>query len=471
MALLIGSSSAHASKEPTVDPEAELPELSDAQLLRLRNAMAELQQPNSELALLRARSDLEKVLSEGRELWLSPDGRYADLRFADWEQDSQAAGSQPLEPYSGEFGRYRWDGDWLVLSVSSWLQNLPDIDDDMLRMGVAATLESLPAGSDVDDAISQIESFLAEETAEMAANGLQAEDGEPQLRRLLKLSHAAGYVLISEDDLTDVAQRWTGEGPLWLTYGVMWSENLRPGLSLRAGLHGEGFAIDSPLSAATPEPLRKLLRPEPIEVRVVAAADDPAEREWSWGSAEARYRLDKGSVAGLFVGMSLYPQDLGDSPYLRVEEVAPDHAIARGHLSRFAPTDAPLEPRQGQAYVTRHLGARQSCGIDTSAAVRAKITAVRPLHEGEADEEGFLWFEVDIDHGSRAGLELEQSLSLEGAEYVAGEARVRALRADSATLLWRMHAAVSQGETEGPRPEAHAVTRAWQRAAEEVFGR
>jgi len=470
MSLLTGGSPALASKHTATESSEELPELNEAQLLRLRTAMAVLERPNSEFADLRGRGDRNKLVSANQSLWLSPDGRYAYLEYADWNEDGQALEGNPEEPYSGEFGNYRWEGDWLVLTGDSWLRNMPPMQDELLRMGVAQTLQTLPEGSDADDAIAEIETFLAAEAAELAAEG-QLEDGEElPARRLLRLTYASGFLLLGESELPDLAQRWTGEGPLWLTSGVMWSEGLRPGLSLRAGLKGTGFAIDSPLSTTTPEPLRILLRPETIEVRVVATVDDPAAREWSWGNAQARYRLDRGSAAGLYVGMSLYPQDLGDSPYLRVEEVAKEHAIAIGHLSRFAPTDAPLEPREAQAYVTRHVGARQSCGIDTSAAVRAQITAVRPLRQGEADADGFLWFEVDIDQGSRAGLELEQSLSLEGEEHLAGESRVRALRADSATLLWRTHQAMSEDDSVGPRVDGHAVTRAWQRAAEELFG-
>lgn len=467
-ALLAISLSTVAREVDPADLNMELPVLSEAQLKRVRDAMSVLAGPSQEVARLREDSGTKRTNSEDRQLLLGSNGRFADLRFDTWSDPERKDISENLEPDYGEIGAYRWEGDWLLLASDGQLAGVQSVADQDLQMAVGSVMSTMPEGMTVDAAVEQLVSFI-EQASESGMHTDSDAEGDRQ-RRLLKISHADGFLLIDEEGLLNVAQRWSGEGPLWLTYGVMWSENLRPGLSLRAGLNGEGFAIDSPLSAATPEPLRKLLRPEPIELRVVGAADDPAVREWSWGNAEARYRLDKGSAAGLYVGMSLYPQDLGDSPYLRVEEVAQDHAIAIGHLSRFAPTDTPLEPREGQAYVTRHVGARQSCGIDTSAAVRAQITAVRPLHAGEPDADGFLWFEVDIDQGSRAGLELEQSLSLEGEEHQAGESRVRALRADSATLLWRMHKAMTRHGSAGPRVEGHAVTRAWQRAAEELFG-
>jgi hypothetical protein len=467
-AVLAISLPALAREIDPADLNMELPVLSEAQLKRVRDAMSLLAAPSRELARLRDDSGAKRAQSEDRQLLLGSNGRFADLRFDTWSDPERRQIEENSEPDYGEIGAYRWEGDWLVLVSDGHLTGEQSVADQDLQMAVGSVISTMPEGVTVDAAVEQLIIFIQQASESGMHSDSEAEDDRQ--KRLLRISHADGYLLIEEERLPDVAQRWSGEGPLWLTYGVMWSENLRPGLSLRAGLNDEGFAIDSPLSAATPEPLRKLLRPEPIEARVAGAADDPAARDWSWGNAQARYRLDKGSAAGLYVGMSLYPQDLGDSPSLRVEEVAPDHAIAIGQLSRFAPTDAPLEPREGQVYVTRHVGARQSCGIDTSAAVRARMTAVRALHEGEADEEGFLWFEVDIDHGSRAGLELEQSLSLEGAEFAAGESRVRALRPDSATLLWRMHEAMSQGETKGPRIDGHAVTRAWQTAATEVFG-
>lgn len=446
-----------------------MPELSAEQKSRLQALVASHADDWSPVDALRRAPAVSIFEQEGSELLIAADGRYAFVRF---DHDWQTGETRHEQPMFATVGRALQRGDWLELWPEQQLNAAVEIPAEAMVMGVAYALAELPAGSSVDQAIEYLaeQSRVAEAAQESSWMGeTESQASEPE-QRLLRVRVEAGELLLEEGDVAVQAQAWSGQGPLWLNRGLFWSKGLQPSHAPVAGLYGEGFLVQDPLAAALPATLKSMLRVDAIEARVVETVDDPAKREWSWGSTRALYRIDKGARDGLHKGMELRPLS-DEGGVLTVETVEHDSAIVALRLHRFSPKDSVVEPRPGDAYTSRKaFGQRQACGIDTSAAVRALITEVRPLDEGKADAEGFVWFEIDIDHGRRHGLELEQVLSLEGGSYASGESRLRRLEANSATLLWRVHTGFHEQDAPLPVVDGHVVTPAWQRASEELFG-
>lgn len=474
MSLGLAVATASSASEPiapmpdTTEFES-LPELSAEQLARVQALIASEADDWSEVEALRRAPAMRMFEREDSELLLSADGHYAWVRF---DHDWYTGEADRERPMYASVGRASQRGDWLELWPEAHLNQAAEIPDEAAAMPVAFALAELPAGSSVDRAIDFLEEQMRLHAAEMESVQFSEGDeaaSEPE-QRLLRVLVEAGELLLEEGDVAVQAQAWSGQGPLWLSRGLFWSKGLQPSHAQVAGLYGKGFLMQDPLAVALPSTLKSMLRVDAIEARVVETFDDPAKREWSWGSTRALYRIDKGVRDGLHKGMELRPLS-EENGVLTVETVEHDSAIVALRLHRFSPMDSVVEPRPGDAYTSRKaFGQRQACGIDTSAAVRARITEVRSLDEGKADAEGFVWFEVDIDHGSRHGLELEQALSLEGGSYASGESRLRRLEADSATLLWRVHTGLQVEDAPLPAVDGHAISRAWLRASEELFG-
>lgn len=459
--------------EPPLDAQEDLPELSPSQFERLQQVVAAPYGNWDALVEILSRSPQQRFLSEEGELILGRSDEVALLTLDEHNPEPAPNGGDPRAPgvAFAYLGSHAASNPWIELSFNDAAGSGYSITLDDARRFLAILRMQLPDGSSFDEAVALAEAQQQETYAELVDAVVSSDQGEQQVAmRLLRIPHEGGELLVLEDAIPNIAQRWSGEGPLWLTQATFWSENLQPGVSTLAGFERSGFLIADPLSPRIPEPLRIALRPVDTEVRVVEWTGPELARTWSWGSTRGYYRVDKGSVDGLFKGMELRP--LGPSGVtLTVDSVAPQHAIAYAFLSRYSPKDPVVEPQPGEVYSTRQLvGERQMCSIDTSAAVRAKITSVRMLDEGKADDEGFVWYEVDIDHGRRHGLEHEQALSLEGGSHASGESRLRRLDANSATLLWRVHSGFSDREAPLPEAGAFAVTRAWQRASEELFG-
>jgi hypothetical protein len=454
---------------PNATDFESLPELSAEQLARVQALIAIEADDWSEVEALRREPAVRKFEREDSELLLAANGRYAWVRF---DHDWHTGETDRERPVFASVGRASQRGDWLELWPEAHLNQAAEIPAEAAKMPVAFALAQLPTRSSVDQAIDFLEEQMRLHAAEMES--LQFSEGdeaasEPE-QRLLRVRVEAGELLLEEGDVAVQAQAWSGQGPLWMNRGLFWSKGLQPSHAPVAGLYGEGFLVQDPLASALPATLKSMLRVDAIEARVVETVDDPAKREWSWGSTRALYRIDKGARDGLHKGMELRPLS-DEGGVLTVETVEHDSAIVALRLHRFSPKDSVVEPRPGDAYTSRKaFGQRQACGIDTSAAVRALITEVRPLDEGKADAEGFVWFEIDIDHGRRHGLELEQALSLEGGSYASGESRLRRLEANSATLLWRVHTGFQEQDAPLPVVGGHVVTPAWQRASEELFG-
>lgn len=479
LAFCLALAAASAAAESVVPmPDAgdfeTLPELSPAQLARMQALVGTYQDDWTEVDALRSARNVSMFEQDGSELLIAPDGRYALLRF---EHDWDSGVTDRSQPLYATLGRVLQRGEWLELWEEGHANPAPELPAEAdaataMAMAVSFALTALPEGSSIDQAIDFLTEQMrlyATEVATLPVSEAAQETAEPE-QRFLRLGFDEGELLVEESNVAVLAQSWSGQGPLWLNRGLFWSKGLEPAHAPVAGLYGSGFLLVDPLAAPVPAALKRMLRVDAIDARIVETADDPAARVWSWGSTRALYRIDKGERDGLYKGMQLRPvQETGE--VLTVDSVERDSAIVMLRLERFSPKDTVSEPQVGDVYVSRKdSGQRQVCGIDTSAAVRAGITAVRMLDEGKADAEGFVWLEVDIDHGSRHGLELEQALSLEGGSYASGESRLRRLDASSATLLWRVHTAF--GDTDVPLPVVggHALTRAWQRASEELFG-
>ncbi|WP_395788458.1 hypothetical protein [Aquimonas sp.] len=451
-----------------VDADA-LPELSAAQSARLQAIVTPSKDDWAEVDQLR-QSEFVAVFEDFYgELLIAADGRYARVHF---DHDYEAGAVRKDQPTYASTGRALIRGQWLELWQERSLSATPEFPPEFAAIAVAESLAELPAGSSVDQAIDHIEaqmrSYAAAEQA-MQANAESESAAKPE-ECYLRLRLGPGELLLREQDLAPIAQAWDGQGPLWINRRLLWSKGLQASEAPIAGLYGKGFLIADPTADSVPEALRSLLRVDAIEVRIVETTDDPASREWSWGSTVASYRIDKGARHGIFEGMVLRASDEARDT-LTVKSVELDSAIVAVYLQRFSSKDRVVEPLPGEVFTSRkESGQRQACGIDTSAAVRAQISAVRRLDEGKVDEDGFVWFEVDIDHGSRHGLELEQALSLEGGNYASGESRLRRLEANSATLLWRVHTGARDKEAPLPVVGGHVVTRAWERASEELFG-
>lgn len=444
----------------------------------------------------------------GGELLLAPDGRMAIVFEVDGDQ-AEVAGLRG----NAVLGQWRVVGNWMELSNNdvalqptdaiptpeqlaefrTMLEGMApylEMDSDVTDASGAAAKDDAPYDeSAAIDAYAR--QYASTREAQIAMAGSDPWDADTaNIQRYLLVELPEGRVMLDANTLMWHAQRWDGEGSLELTASY-WRAPGKDGRDVAAIDSPSTFHLADPMHAGVPQELRSLLRTGVIEPRV-AATVDPSAIEWFSHSATVTLTLDQGSDDGLLESMTLYGRPPFDSVNATVTRVSKSSAEAEIHISRFAPDDTPAVPPQGAVFATRALES-EGCGIDTGAAVRAKVTATRPASFG-TDADGFVFTELEIDQGSRHGLAVGDSVMLEprteGDHDYLGEGRVRRVGETSATVLWRgfdyaaaearhtpeaegLHASVDGNVPATPAfPEAgrHLITSGWQQAEWELFG-
>jgi hypothetical protein len=384
----------------------------------------------------------------GGEFLFAPDGRAAMLLDPEFS---------PAPMRVASLGRYRRDGNWLLLKIDSGAADLASLSDAAL----AEYAEGM--GLEVDE----IESMLAAPATETKAVLAPIDADAPDTMKLLVVPFGSGDLLVDSDALLMAAKGWDGDGPLEL-YATAWRV---PANELPASDEDSfrTFSLLDPFSPKHPIELTSLLRRDAIEARVVEVLDTGETLKWSHQRAEVRMLLDRGANHGLYVGMDAYGLPPDEAVFAQITEVKPETAIATYGISRFSPKDAVALPTVGLRVATRREGST-SCHLDTSAAVRAKVTGVsQPRERLFWDKEGYAWFELTIDQGSAHGLMLGDDFSGD-ADELDGEGKVIAVQPDRATVLWRMQRYDEEQELQFPVLDTALVTPAWKRAEWDTFG-
>lgn len=440
---------------------------------------------------------------EMQDLLLAPDGRMATV--------FNARGIEQMEEHGGSargmatIGRWKLDGEWLALVAEDFAQApagpaTPEQIADF-RENLTNYFEDM-SEDEALDAYEAMTKAVGDDRGEgyRSAYGQSGEDN-----RMLVVDGPDGTLLVDGSLLLWQAQRWPGEGGLDITAGY-WRASGPASAYAQPREEAAQFTLPDPMHASVPHALRKLLRPQVIETRVLGRVDADQPIAWDAHQAQLRLRLDRGEDDGLLAGMYLYGVPPHENLYATLESVSAKESVATLNISRFAPTDPPAVPAKGVVFASRTAGAI-GCGFDTRAAVRAAITAVRePAGGAKRDADGYAFVELDIDQGAYHGLALEDAFNLEGGG-IEGEGRVRKLGDTTATVLWRAEpdwaAAFAQGEddadeddaeaekgkSEGddgdgdeipglaaaplvlPAPGQHLVTPSWESAERDLFGK
>ncbi len=386
--------------------------------------------------------------SPGGEFLFAPDGRAAMLL------DPEFA---PAPMRVASLGRYRRDGNWLLLKIEGGAADLASLSD--------AALAEYAEGMGLEAA--EIEAMLAAPATDAKAPVAAIEADDPEAMKLLVVPFGSGDLLVDSDALLMAAKGWDGDGPLEL-YATAWRV---PANELPASDDDSfrTFSLLDPFSSKHPVELTSLLRRDAIEARVVEVLDTNETLKWSHQRAEVKLLLDRGANHGLYVGMDAYGLPPDEAVFAQITEVKPETAIATYGISRFSPKDAVALPTVGLRVATRREGST-SCHLDTSAALRAKVIGVgQPRERLFWDAEGYTWFELTIDQGSAHGLMVGDDFSGD-ADELDGEGKVIAVQPDRATVLWRMQRYDEEQELQFPVLDTALVTPAWKRAEWDTFG-
>lgn len=293
--------------------------------------------------------------------------------------------------------------------------------------------------------------------------------------QLLAVEDGAGVLLLNREWLLRQAQRWDGRSDLKLQPDF-WRAAGPDSPLVTIDKESPSYELADPLHSSVPQALRGLLRPETIDARVLGRTDPEAPIPWKRHYAEVELRLDRGSEDGLIQGMSMFGVPPDDKWFAEVKQLGEHEAVATVHVSRFAPDDDVRLPPKGMVFTSRREDSgsgTMACGLDTSAPVRATITAViAPKGGPQFDDDGFAYIELDLDQGSAEGLAVGDELYFDqnDKEDLWGEGRVRRVTATSSRVLWRSQRWHESQEVEWPAQGQHLVTPAWRRYESEVFG-
>jgi hypothetical protein len=380
---------------------------------------------------------------------LAPDGRYAMVPHHDDDEG----------PPSAILGRHRVDGGWIEVELQGHA-----IDLDRLDASQRAEYEAWREEIAIEEAV-EAEASVADDAEQDGTDVAEAADAMDEWlrRRLLRVPYAGGELLVRESFVLMAANGWDGSAPLELI-AEAWRlpENVAP------GEFEHRFLIEDPLRAGLPVELTRLLRRDSIEARVLEVKESTQTLEWRAHEAKLHLGLDRGERAGLYRGMTMRGLPPDEDVSGEIVEVTLDDATLRVSVDRFSPRETPTLPTPGVRLTTRWD--RDACPIDTSAAVRAKVTAVATPPELVAwDEDGFAFFELDLDQGAAQGLMAGDRLAAEDRD-VDGEGRVLEAASGKANVLWRVRRYHESMPVRLPAAGDVLVTPAWQRAQWDVFG-
>ncbi len=348
-------------------------------------------------------------------------------------------------------GRWTQSGAWLHFEIGE-----PALDRETIPQVILAEMQAFE-----DD---QRELDASGASVDSDAEQDQGSDDVEQrhVQKWLLVPHGEIVMLIEGERLPTLALGWTGSDLI----------DLHPDLVKGAGASIEE-GLTFPLSLgddSLPVELTRLFNRRSIRAHAVALFDSD-RIQWSAHWAQLPFRLDRGELHGVYEGLQMHAEPPHEALMLQVTEVAGDHAIATTSISRFHPDD-PLElpPTTLQVASRSPFDKGGTCPLDTSAPVRARITAITPsLDAAVFDDDGFTWMQVDIDQGAVHGLLVGDVLRLEGADW-SGEGRVRALDRKSARLLWRFQRIDGLDQQTAPDVGAAVVSPAWQRVEADMFG-
>lgn len=397
---------------------------------------------------------------------LAPDGRIAIVFLRDEDEDGEGARSAML-------GRYELQGSWLTVELGGSAIDLASLSKEQraeyeewqaasLAAKDAAQAATAPheAGARAGpDPAADTESEIDAEAAAQAEAELEAI----RRPRYLRVAYRGGELLVREQFLPMAANQWNGKEPLEL-YAEAW--RLPAGAAPKDGEHT--FKIEDPLRAGLPYELARLLRADAIEARVAEVLETAETLEWQRQRAKVHLLLDRGQHAGLYVGMSLRGLPPDEEFSGEIVSATADQSRLELQVERFAPGDAVALPTPGVRFTTR--GERGACAIDTSVALRAKVaTVATPAELVQWDEEGYAWFELQLDQGAAQGLAVGDRLHAENDE-TDGEGRVLSVASRHATVQWRAQRYSKTAKLQLPAAGDALVTPAWQRAEWDVFG-
>ena len=399
-------------------------------------------------------------------LYLAPDGRFALVP----EFDAEA-------PLGAMVGTHQTDGNALLLRFTGSATNrdmLPEAEaaayDVMAAAHLVARQDDGQAAADAQQrlgsALERAAGVLGEEAlAELhaAVEHIDEIDAFAHEQRLLVVAHSGGVLLVDTDSLATLASRWRGAE---LTLNAqMWK---LPEAALASQPDGEAFdgsvVIARPLQAGLPAELAGLLIPGVVQARVVEVLTRAEDVAWKLHRGQVRVRIDHGTDAGLFVGQLLNGMPPDERIAAELVEVAEASAVATIEVERFAPGDAPQMPTRGIVLANR-VEHPLGCPLPVGVPVAATVTKAPASDQLEWDEEGFAFFELAIDRGSRDGLALGDAFEFDPQDgWCSCEGQVRALAAKSATVLFRVQRYAAEHDVPLPAAGDTLVTPAWRSA-------
>ncbi len=411
-------------------------------------------------------------------LYLAADGRAALVSERGTSADEAPGGEAETPLRFATLAQWRDVGDGIELFGPSDTQEprdqFPKADIEEFQ----TMLDTVYPGLSLEEFVAQFKHEY-QDAHRYGRVSSDAVNGEPAARRawmrLLAVEDAGGVLLLDRDWLLPQAQRWDGQGALKLQPEFWRAAGPESAL---ASMDSESpdYALADPLHPDVPQALRGLLRPETIRARVLGRVDPEAPIPWESHRAQVQLRLDRGSEDGLIEGMALYGVAPDERWFAEVKRLDAHEAVATIYVSRFAPDDEVKLPAQGMTFTSRREGSggdSMACDLDTSAPVRAAITAVIAPEGGpEFDADGYAYIELELDQGSAEGLAVGDELYFDRNENedIWGEGRVRRVDAASSRVLWRGRRWHESREVEWPARGQHLVTPAWQRYESEVFG-
>lgn len=350
------------------------------------------------------------------------------------------------------------------------LEKLADADPENFPPEFIEHLASLDAESRqsmLDDTRSQLDPPDAVTVAGEAGSGADLPQEGLSLR-LLPIPYGDGWLLVDEDDVASMANSWNAWGRL--SFGPRyWNDTPGPEESVENGWRW--ITIKPPLPARLPMALTTLLLDAPRLVTVSEWLDDPSEPTWKAHAATLRFRVDFGSAAGARAGMDLFGIAPDERWHATLDEVDVDSAVASLKLERFSPWEAVEVPTRGIRFSTRSPRSdSETCGFDSSAAVKANVTEVISTDAIEWDADGFAFLRLRIDQGRSQGLMKGDQLNAEDYAFGPGEGRVESVDAQEAIVLWRLQRFHPSMEVEPPVVGLSLVTPAWRRASYDTFG-
>jgi len=287
--------------------------------------------------------------------------------------------------------------------------------------------------------------------------------------RLLPTPHGDGWLLIDQDSVESMVNSLNQYGRAYLS-PKYWNDTPSPEEKIEHGWRPLNFK--TPLPANLPAAITGLLLNVPRLVSVTEWLDDPAEPDWKAHMAELRVHVDLGSQAGARVGMGIHGIAPDERWHATLVEVNEGSAIASLKLNRFSPWESVELPTRGLRFSTRSPNANSdSCGFDSSAAVKARVTEVIDPERIEWDADGFGFVRLRIDQGRSQGLIPGDRLSPEDYSLARGEGRVESVDSQQAVVLWRMQRFSATMSVEPPVAGVSLVTPAWRREAYSGFSR